>query len=115
MYFIIKVIVTSIIIVGISELSKRSTFAGSVLASLPLTSLLAFFWLYSDSHDTEKISDLSISIFWLVIPSLLFFIMFPYLLRKNINFYWAMILSSIAMVIAYFSMIWILKKFGIKF
>lgn len=34
MYAIVKVIITSLIIVAISELSKRSTFFGAVLASL---------------------------------------------------------------------------------
>jgi hypothetical protein len=67
-YTIIKIIITSLFIVSISELSKRSSLLGALLASLPLTSVLAMLWLYIDTKDTEKVADLAASIFWLVIP-----------------------------------------------
>ena len=38
---VIKVIVSALIIVAVSEVSKRTTTIGALLASLPLTSLLA--------------------------------------------------------------------------
>lgn len=36
--FLTKVLITAILVAAISELGKRSTFAGALLASLPLTS-----------------------------------------------------------------------------
>jgi hypothetical protein len=39
-------------------------------ASLPLTSLLAFVWLYLDTGDIEKVAALSHGIFWLIIAEL---------------------------------------------
>lgn len=113
-YYIFKVIVTSVFIVLISEISKRNTMAGSILASLPLLSLLAFTWMYIDTKDVQKISSLSSGIFWLVIPSLLLFIILPFLLKKQINFWWALGISTSVMVLFYFIMIFVLKKFGIK-
>jgi len=74
-YYIIKVLLSSVIIVAVSEISKRSTLMGSIIASVPLVSLLAFIWMYIDTKDTVKIAELSQGIFWLVIPSLLFFIL----------------------------------------
>ena len=62
-YLVIKTLISAVIIVAISELSRRSSLLGALLASLPLTSLLAFIWLYRDTHDTEKIAALSTSIF----------------------------------------------------
>jgi hypothetical protein len=44
-YTIIKVIITSLLIVAISELSKRSSLFGALLASLPLISVLAILWI----------------------------------------------------------------------
>ena len=82
-YSVIKIIITSLIIVAISEISKRSSFIGALLASLPLVSVLAMVWLYIDTKDVEKVSDLANSIFWLVIPSLAFFISLPLLLKKG--------------------------------
>lgn len=100
-YFIFKTFLTALIIAGISELGRRYTFFAAALASLPLTSILAFLWLYHDTQDTQKIIDLSYDIFWLVIPSLLFFLFLPFLLKQGVNFYSAMILSSVAMSLGY--------------
>ena len=69
-YFIIKILLSSVIIGLISEISKKSTLWGSILASVPLTSLLAIIWLYQDTKDIGKIINLSYNIFWLVLPSL---------------------------------------------
>jgi hypothetical protein len=113
-YYIIKVLTSSIIIVLVSEISKRNNFWASVTASIPLVSLLAFIWLYIDTKDIKKISELSTGVFWLVIPSLAFFLIFPVLLKRNINFWVAMLISIVVMVLFYFILVLILKKFGIK-
>lgn len=74
MYYLIKVLISAILIVLISEISKRNSLISSILASIPLVSVMAFIWIYIDTKNLETISKLSISIFWLVIPSLILFI-----------------------------------------
>lgn len=113
-YYLIKVLLSSVTIVVISEISKRSTLAGSILASIPIVSLLAFVWMYIDTKDTAKIAGLSQGIFWLVIPSLLFFILFPVLLKKNVEFWLSLSISLTIMVVGYFLMLFVLKKAGIS-
>lgn len=113
-YTIIKVIITSLLIVAISELSKRSSLFGAFLASLPLISVLAMLWLYIDTKDVGKVADLATSVFWLVIPSLVFFISLPILLKKGLNFYLSMGLSMSVTAVCYFIMITILTRYGIK-
>jgi len=113
-YYIVKVFISAVIIVLISEISKRSSLTGSILASLPLMSILAFIWIYIDTKDVQKISSLSTGIFWLVIPSLILFIILPVLLKKQVNFWLAMGISTSAMVIFYFLMIFVLRKFGVR-
>ena len=61
---------TAVLVVAISEVAKRSSLLGAVLASIPLTSVLAMIWLYADTGDAEKVADLATGIFWLVLPSL---------------------------------------------
>ena len=113
MYYLIKVLISAILIVAISELSKRNSLIGAILASIPLVSVMAFIWIYLDTKNIETISKLSISIFWLVIPSLILFISLPIFL-KYMNFYLSLI-SSIGITIgAYFIMIFILNKFEIS-
>lgn len=112
-YYILKVLISSFLIVLISEVSKKSSLFGSIFASIPLVSVLAFIWLYIDTNDKSKISELSYGIFWLVIPSLSLFLILPVLLKK-MTFYPALALSIIGMVIFYFIMIFVLDKMGIK-
>jgi len=100
-YYIFKVVITALIIVLVSEISKRSTFLGALLASLPLISILAFIWIYVDTKDTARIAELSTQILWLVIPSLLFFVLLPVFLKLNYSFAISMVLSTTGMLIGY--------------
>ena len=110
MYLLAKYVITSAIIVAVSEIAKRSTLLGAALASLPLTSLLAFIWLYVETKDSEKVAELSIDIFWLVIPSLTFFALLPILLRMKYSFLFSIVAALLAMLVAY-SLAIFLKRF----
>ncbi len=113
--YIIKILVTTALVVAVSELSKRHSFAAGLLASLPLLSLLAMLWLYFDTKDTGKVAALSTSIFWLVFPSLVFFLALPPLLLKaKLNFYLSFGLATALMLACYGLMLIGLKKAGIN-
>lgn len=112
--YALKVAFTAIIIVAIAEIAKRSSFWAAVLASLPLTSVLAFLLLYLETGSTQKIAALSQGIFWLVIPSLLLFILLPLLLRTGWGFWSSLVTSLLATAAAYFAMAWAMSRFGIR-
>lgn len=111
--YIIKVALSAILIVTVSEASKKSSLVGGIFASIPLLSVLAMIWLYIDTKDIQKVSQLSTSVFWLVIPSLSLFIVLPVLLKMKIDFYLALSISITVMIILYYIMIFLLGKFGI--
>ena len=113
MYYIIKILISAILIVGISELSKRSSLIGAILASIPFVSVLAFIWIYVDTKNVETISKLSYSIFWLVIPSLVLFVILPIFL-KYFNFYISLLGSIFITIISYYIMISLLQNFNIS-
>lgn len=114
MQFLFKIIVSALIIWLVSEIAKRFTLFAAILASLPLTSILALLWLYRDTKDIQKIIDLSTGIFWAVLPSLLFFLILPALLRMGVKFNVAMLISSLVMFIGYSIYVYVLSKIGIK-
>lgn len=114
MYYLLKILVTTVLVVAISEIAKRSTFAGAVLASIPLISVLAMIWLYVDTKDIVKVSDLSSGVFWLVLPSLTLFLALPLLLKQGLNFYLSIGISILLTVLAYWLMVATLHHFGIK-
>jgi hypothetical protein len=113
-YILIKYIVTAVLVVIISEVAKRYSLFGALLASLPLTSILAMVWLYNETEDVTKVANLSYDIFWLVIPSLTFFMVFPWLLKKGLDFYLSMGVASIMTASCYFLMFMSLTRYGMK-
>ena len=113
-YLAVKIFITSAIVVITSEIAKQSSFLGSILASVPLVSVLAMTWLYIDTKDVLKVIDLSRGIFWLVIPSLTLFLVFPILLKYGISFYTSLFISIGTTVVSYYLLILGLNQFGIK-
>lgn len=112
-YYVLKVLISAVLIVAISEIAKRSSFFGGLVASLPIVSILAFVWLYLDTRSLEKVSALSYSIFWLVVPSLSLFVALPWVLKRTENFYLGLGVSVVTMLGLYFVMVLVLKRFGV--
>ena len=106
-----KIILTAIIIVGVAQLSQKDTLLAAVLASIPLVGVLAMMWMNQDGASNEDIVNFSKDIVWLVIPSLLLFIVMPELIERGWNFYPALGGGLCATVIGYFLMIEIMEKF----
>ncbi len=111
MYFIVKTLITSLVVVIVAELAKRNTVFAALIASLPLTSILALIWLYQDTKDTAKTAALSYEILWLIVPSLLFFIIFPLLIKNGVRFYPALIVAYLAMLCGYGIFVLVKKLF----
>ena len=113
-HYALKIGLSALIVVAVAEIAKRSTFWAAALASLPLTSVLAFVWLYLDTGDVQKIAALSGSIFWLVLPSLLLLVLLPVLLRSGWGFWLSLAASAAVTALAYLGMIRLLAAFGIR-
>jgi hypothetical protein len=94
-------------------ITKRSPVWAALLASLPLTSLLAFVWLYLDTGETDQVAAIAHSILWLVLPSLVLFVLLPVLLRAGWGFRVSLGSSCAATAGAYAVMTWGLGRFGV--
>ena len=112
-FYIVKLLVSAALIVIISEISKRSGYLGGLIASLPLVSLLAIGWMWFETHDTAKIADFSRSVFWFVLPSLLFFVLLPWLMPK-LGFYAALSIACVATAAGYAVMAAALARAGVS-
>ena len=109
-----KFLITTILIVTISELAKRSQVIGAILASLPLVSILAIIWIFVETKNPETIIQFSYQVFWAVLPSLLFFLVLPMLLKLNVNFPLSLIISCAVMASGYWAYIKVLEKLGVS-
>jgi hypothetical protein len=115
MIYVIKVIISACIIVLINVICKRSIVIGSILASIPLVSVLAITLTYLDTKNSAMVSKLTASIGWMVLPSLVFFIALPACLKLRLGFTASMIIAILATSIAYTILLLVLRKFGIDF
>ena len=113
LYYAVKVIISALLIVAISEIAKRSTGFAALVASLPLTSLLAFVWLHMEASPPERIAELSSQIFWLVLPSLLLFLLLPLLLKHGLSFWVSLGLSVEATAGCYLALLPLLRRMGV--
>lgn len=113
-YLSLKAIITGAVVIAISEFAKKSTLTGAITASLPITSIFAMLWLYSDTQNLESIQKLSWGIFWLVIPSLSFFILLPVSIKFGLQFFPALMTSSAGTFLIYLAYTKALGLFGIS-
>lgn len=114
LYYALKVTLSAVLIVAISEIAKRSTALAALLASLPLVSLLAFVWLHLEGAAPAQIADLAGQIFWLVIPSLLLFLLLPLLLKHGFSFWLSLGVSVAATAGCYLAMLPLLRRLGVS-
>jgi hypothetical protein len=113
-YYVVKIALTSFLIVVISEIARRSSLVAAILASIPLVSVLAMLWLYIDTKDVARVSALASSVFWLVLPSLALFMALPLLLKQGLNFYLSLSIAIVLTTLCYVLMIAVLNRYGVK-
>lgn len=114
LYLTLKAALSGIIVMVVSEVSRKYSGLGGLIASLPLISLLGILWIWRDTGDVERIAAHSQATFWFVLPSLPMFLVFPAALRFGINFWIALGLSCVLTVLLYGLMLWALPKLGIS-
>ena len=113
-WYIVKLLVSAGIIVLISELSKKLPLLASLVASLPLISVLGMIWMYGEKVETEKIAAHAEGTFWYVLPSLPMFLVSPWMMKKGISFPASLSAGIFLTGILYFLMTRMLAKFGLN-
>ena len=84
---LLKGLISGGLIVGASELAKRSVVFGAMVISLPLMSIISLIILNRDGMQSEDLIAYSESILYLVLPSLTLIVVFPQLMRRGWDFW----------------------------
>ena len=112
--FLAKAAISGVIAALVAEIARRYPGWGGLVASLPLTSILAMIWLWRDTGDQLQVAALSASIFWFILPSLPMFFNIPAMLRAGVGF-WPTMAAAIAATLALYAvMFWAAPRLGIK-
>jgi cobalamin synthase len=114
-FYIVKIAVTTVLVVLISEISKRSTLLAAILASVPLVSVLAMIWLYAETAEPARVSAFAGNVAWLVLPSLVLFLLLPALLERGYHFYFSLTIATTATIISYYFVISLARHLELRF
>ena len=114
LYLVVKALLSGAIVAAVSEIARRYPGWGGLVASLPLTSLLAMVWLFRDTHDAERVAELSLSAFWFFLPSVPLFIALPAMIRSGVPFWASMAIAVVGTLALYAAWFWAAPRMGIK-
>lgn len=105
---VLKILLSASIIWLVNEVVVKHSkpLLGSMIASLPLVSLITFMWIYHDMKDrpaevVDRLASHSTGIFWFVLPTLPLFLVFPMLLKKGLGFWPSMAAVCVGTAILY--------------
>lgn len=118
---VVKYAITAGLVVLVNEVVVRHSkeWLGSLIASLPVVSMITFFWIYYGIADpvqrTTKLSNHSTGVFWFVLPSLPMFLLLPYLLKRGVTFWPSILVCCALTMLLYYGMVLLLKRFGVEF
>lgn len=111
-YIFVKYLITAAVVVLVSEFAKASDKLGSLVAALPLVTILTLIWLYVEQQPTTKIANHAYYTFWYVLPTLPMFLLFSFLLPK-FGFWPTLILCIALTLVIFYIYALIIKQFGI--
>lgn len=120
MLAIVKILISASLIYLVNEVVVRHSkpLLGSLIASLPLVSVLTFIWIWNDLRAkpeamVEKLSAHSAGVFWFVLPSLPMFLLIPWMLKKGLGFWPTMAAGCVLTMVLYLIMAKLLARFGV--
>jgi drug/metabolite transporter (DMT)-like permease len=60
------------------------------------------------------VADLSWSILWVIVPSVVFFVVLPLAIRTGLAFWPALLVASVATAISYGAWVWAARRIGLN-
>lgn len=114
---ILKFLITSGLVVLISEVARRSDRLGALIAALPMVTVLAMIWMSVElkgQEQTEKIANHAYYTFWYVLPTLPMFLLIPWMLRRGYHFGLSLLAGCVMTAILFVLTAWFMKRFGVE-
>lgn len=97
LFFLIKVIISGVMIALISTLAKSFPKWAALLTALPMMTFLSLIWIYIENRDLALLETYTKDVLLWVIPSLPFFVVAMYLFRARVPFILTLGLSTLVM------------------
>ncbi len=111
MHALVKILLSASIIWIVNEIVVKHSkpLLGSMIASLPLVTLITFIWIHHDmkqqpAEAVERLAAHSTGIFWFVLPTLPMFLVFPMLLKRGLGFWPSITIMCVGTAVLYLIM-----------
>ena len=102
MAYLIKIIVATLVIVLVTELSKKDTKLAALLLALPIISFTAYTMIWFESKDADRIAKLANENFIYVLPVMPVLPLFSWLLKHGFGYFTSMIVVIIIMIMLFY-------------
>ena len=102
MAYLIKIIVATLVIVLVTELSKKDTKLAALLLALPIISFTAYTMIWFESKDADRIAKLANENFIYVLPVMPVLPLFSWLLKHGFGYFTSIIMVIIIMIILFY-------------
>ncbi len=85
MPFVVKLLITNLVIVGCAHLGRKIPSMAGLIATMPITTLAVLLWIHSE-HPTDQIiiTDYTRGALWGVIPTAIFFMVALFCFKREI-------------------------------
>jgi len=98
---ILKFFVVSILVIVISELSKKDVRLSALLLALPIIPFITYLIIWLETKDTNRIATLALENMIYVLPVIPCLFFLAWNLKRGLNFFLSILLASIVLVIFY--------------
>ncbi|CAM8316339.1 MULTISPECIES: DUF3147 family protein [Candidatus Methylopumilus] len=102
MTYFIKIIIAVLVIVLVTELSKKDTKIAALLLALPIISFTAYTMIWFESKDTDKIAKLANENFIYVLPVMPVLPLLSWMLKNGFGYFTSLIMVTILMIILFY-------------
>ena len=102
MAYLIKNIVATLVIVLVTELSKKDTKLAALLLALPIISFTAYTMIWFESKDVDRIAKLANENFIYILPVMPVLPLFSWLLKHGYGYFTSLIMVIIMMIILFY-------------
>ena len=102
MIYFIKIIIAVLVIVLVTELSKKDTKIAALLLALPIISFTAYTMIWFESKDTDKIAKLANENFIYVLPVMPVLPLLSWMLKNGFGYFTSLIMVTILMITLFY-------------
>ena len=99
MFYLLKIMIALVVIIGATELSKKNTTLAAILLAMPIIFFVSFTLIWEESKNKTLVAALIQETTMYILPVIPFLFLFSYLLKTGFNYYLALLIAIVGITI----------------